>query len=54
VFLDKVACEDDWLGYLIEAKAVVDKENQWTKVNALKLYHPGNSKTNTLYWIATR
>ncbi len=41
---------------MIEAKAIVDKENQWTKAQSLQLqnYHPGSSRTNCYYWIATR
>ena len=39
---------------MIEAKAIVDKENQWNKAQTLESYHPGSSQTNCFYWIATR
>ena len=39
---------------MIEAKAIVDKENQWTKAQTLQWYHAGSSRTNCFYWIATR
>jgi endo-1,3(4)-beta-glucanase len=36
------------------AKAVVDPSAALAESRALTSYDDGNSKTNTLYWIATR
>ena len=36
------------------AHAVIDKNVAWNEVNTLTSYDDGNSKTNTLYWVATR
>jgi endo-1,3(4)-beta-glucanase len=36
------------------AQAVVDKAAAWNNVNSLNGWDNGNSKTNTLYWVATR
>jgi endo-1,3(4)-beta-glucanase len=36
------------------AKAVIDPSTAWTEARPLGSYDDGNSKTNTLYWIATR
>jgi hypothetical protein len=56
VFLDKntASVTDDWMGYMIEAKAIVDKEEQWDAAKRLKYFHAGSSRTNVYYWIATR
>lgn len=39
---------------MIEAKAIVDKENQWNNAQLLEVFHAGSSRTNCYYWIATR
>ena len=36
------------------AHAIIDKISAWNEVNTLNEFDSGNSKTNTLYWVATR
>jgi endo-1,3(4)-beta-glucanase len=43
-----------WKGLLYMAHAVTAREAAWTEVNALTAWDDGNSKTNTLWWVATR
>jgi endo-1,3(4)-beta-glucanase len=43
-----------WRGFLIMAHGIIDAEAAWTDAQALNAYDDGNSKTNTLYWLATR
>ena len=45
---------DGWKGFIFMAHAIVDPEAAWTEVQSLGGYDDGNSKTNTLYWVATR
>jgi endo-1,3(4)-beta-glucanase len=45
---------DGWAGFLHLAHAVVDPDAAWTAINALGGFDDGNSKTNSLYFIATR
>jgi endo-1,3(4)-beta-glucanase len=45
---------DGWAGFMHLAHAVVDPDAAWTAVNALGGFDDGNSKTNSLYFIATR
>jgi len=45
---------DQWRAFLIMAEGVLDPEAAWTKAASLAVYDAGNSKTNTLYWLATR
>src|SRR3546814_376704 len=42
-----------WLGFVYMDHAVIDKEKAWEEVNTLTEFDDGNSKTNTLYWVAT-
>ena len=46
--------EEGWRGFAFMDHAVIDKNAAWTEVNTLKTFDDGNSKTNTLYWVATR
>jgi len=43
-----------WKGYVFMDHAIIDKEAAWTEANTLQWYDNGNSKTNTLYWVASR
>ncbi len=43
-----------WRGFIYMAQAVLDKATAWTNINTLNGWDNGNSKTNALYWIATR
>ena len=48
------ATEQGWKGFMTMAKAVVDPAGALAEARALTGYDDGNSKANTLYWIATR
>lgn len=39
---------------MIQAQGVIDKDAAWNAAQALGSYDDGNSKTNVLYWLATR
>lgn len=41
-------------GFIYMAHAIIDKAAAWREVNTLTVFDDGNSKTNTLYWVATR
>ena len=43
-----------WKGFLYMGHAVTDPAAAWLQVNTLTGYDDGNSKTNTLWWVATR
>lgn len=43
-----------WACFLHLAHAVTDKNAAWNAVTALTEWDSGNSRTNSLYWIATR
>ena len=45
---------EGWKGYIYMAHAIIDKISAWNEVNTLNEFDSGNSKTNTLYWVATR
>jgi endo-1,3(4)-beta-glucanase len=45
---------DSWGGLMNMAHATVDKASAWTALTAMGGVEGGNSKTNTLYWVATR
>ena len=34
--------------------AVIDPDSAWREVMSIKYYGPGNSRTNCLYWVASR
>jgi endo-1,3(4)-beta-glucanase len=36
------------------AHGIVDRPAAWTEVNALSAFDDGNSRTNALWWVATR
>lgn len=46
--------DEAWRGYIIMAHAIIDKEAAWQEAAQLTRYDDGNTKSNTLYWIATR
>ena len=46
--------DEAWRGYIIMAHAIIDKEAAWNEALQLTSYDNGNTKSNTLYWIATR
>lgn len=45
---------EDWLGYIYMAHAVINPFDAWAQVQTLKSFLGGNTRTNTLYWVATR
>lgn len=49
---DKI--DDAWKGFLIMTDAIIKPEESWNKINALTKYDNGNSKSNTLYFVASQ
>jgi len=45
---------EQWRGLLIMASAVTRPDEAWESATKLTLFDNGNSRTNTLHWIATR
>lgn len=45
---------EEWKGYIVMAHAVIDKFSAWDEAMQLERYDDGNTKSNTLWWIATR
>ena len=45
---------EEWKGYIIMAHAVIDPNAAYSEALQLTRYDDGNTKSNTLYWIATR
>ena len=45
---------EEWKGYIIMAHAVIDPHTAYSDALQLSRYDDGNTKSNTLYWIATR
>jgi len=43
-----------WRGFMVMAKAIFNPQAAWNEALALSGYDDGNTRTNTLYWIATR
>jgi endo-1,3(4)-beta-glucanase len=52
--LPDYAVGDGWKGFVYMDHAIIDKEAAWEEVQSLKNFDDGNTKTNTLYWVATR
>ena len=48
------SAEEGWKGFIYMAHAIIDPEGAWTEAQTLTGYDDGNTKTNTLYWLATR
>jgi endo-1,3(4)-beta-glucanase len=49
-----VTAADPWRGLLSMAHATSDRATAWIEVNALGSWDDGNSKTNALWWVASR
>jgi len=45
---------EEWKGYIVMAHAVIDPHAAYGEALQLPKYDDGNTKSNTLYWIATR
>ncbi|MFZ8836631.1 MAG: glycosyl hydrolase [Flavobacteriales bacterium] len=52
--LDNPAIGQGWRGFVYMAHAVIDPVAAWYECQTLTGYDDGNTKTNTLYWLATR
>ncbi|KAF0683624.1 Aste57867_24330 [Aphanomyces stellatus] len=51
----KVSPMDEiWRGYTYLDHAIIDPKAAWAQVETLQNFDDGNSRTNSLYWIATR
>ncbi|POM62364.1 Endo-1,3(4)-beta-glucanase [Phytophthora palmivora] len=46
--------DDRWKGYAYLDLAIIDPAGAWTKVQDMSFFDDGSSRTNSLYWIATR
>jgi endo-1,3(4)-beta-glucanase len=46
--------QEGWKGLVILNQAIVDKQAAWTNIHNLAFFDNGNTKTNSLHWIATR
>jgi len=46
--------DDGWRGFVHMALAIIDKQEGWNQIQTLRAYDGGNSKTNALWWAATR
>ena len=45
---------EGWKGFIYMAHAVINAPAAWIEAGTLAGYDDGNTRTNTLYWIATR
>ena len=52
--LNNPSIGEGWKGFIYMAHAVIDPETAWSEAAQLNGYDDGNTKTNTLYWLATR
>lgn len=48
------SASEGWKGFIYMAHAVIDTAAGWNEVNSLTSFDDGNTKTNTLHWVATR
>lgn len=46
--------DDGWKGFVYMALTIIDPADGYTQIQTLRGYDGGNSKTNALYWAATR
>jgi len=45
---------EGWKGFIYMVHALIDNQAAWQEVNSLNSFDDGNSRTNTLHWVATR
>ena len=45
---------EQWKGYAYLSQAIIDPDTAWHAVQSLNTFDDGNSKANSLFWIATR
>lgn len=48
------AVSNEWLTYIYADHAVVNRDAAWSQMLSLTSFGTGGSKTNALYWTATR
>ena len=48
------SCSEQWRAFLLLAYGVLEPGEAWGKVQSLQLYDAGNTRTNSLHWLATR
>lgn len=46
--------DEGWRGFIYMDHAILDPNAAWSEVSGLKSFDNGNSRTNALYWVATR
>jgi endo-1,3(4)-beta-glucanase len=46
--------DEGWKGFIYMDHAILDAKAAWSEVSGLKSFDNGNSRTNALYWVATR
>merc|ERR1719481_124907 len=51
---DKPELTQQWKGYIIMAHAIINQSAAWKEALDLTGFDDGNTRSNTLYWIATR
>jgi endo-1,3(4)-beta-glucanase len=44
----------EWQGFLYMSRATIARDAAWGQVTPLTAFDDGNSRTNTLWWVATR
>lgn len=54
IFRDNPPIGEDWLGYIYMVHAIINPSAAWPQVQTLQSFLGGNTRTNTLYWVATR
>ena len=45
---------DEWKSIVVLDHAIVDPANAWDEIAQIQTFDAGNSRSNALYWIATR
>lgn len=45
---------DDWKGFIYMAHAVIEASLAWQEVASLTSFDNGNTRTNAMWWVATR
>lgn len=48
------AMSQEWKGYAHMAQAIIDPSAAWEAIQNLTVFDDGNSRTNALFWVATR
>ena len=54
VFNELQCSGTDWEAYKIMEHAILDRDAAWERALSQESFHTGNSKSNMLFWIATR